>query len=96
MDAFTPGTAVASAAGACPYVDRGDAKCARRFTLDRIDEAFTVCFGAHHGCENFHRLRHQELARDEEVAGRERRAPTILTIAGHAHSEPGRVRPTGT
>lgn len=96
MDALTPGTLAASSAGACPYVERGDSRCARRFTLDRIDEAFTVCFGAHHGCEHFHRLRRQESADRAEEDERTRRMPTILTIAGHAHREPGRVRPTGS
>lgn len=96
MDAFTPGTATAPKACACPFVERGDARCARRFTLDHINEAFAVCFGAHHGCENFHRLRRQELAELEEDVDHARRVPTILTIAGHVHREPRRIRPTGS
>ncbi len=94
MDAVTPGAASSMRDGACPYVDRGEACCASRFTLDRIDEAFAVCFGAHHGCEHFHRLRRQELA-DAEPA-EPATPPVILTIAGHAHREPRPVRATGT
>lgn len=96
MDALTPGSPTASSAGACPYVERGDSRCDRRFTLDRINEAFAVCFGAHHGCEQFHRLRRQDLADGGDEDEQYRRMPTILTIAGHAHRDPERVRPTGT
>lgn len=94
MDAVTPGAASSAHDGACPYVDRGEACCARRFTLDRIDEAFAVCFGAHHGCEHFHRLRRQELAAVEVAEPAS--PPVILTIAGHVHREPARIRATGT
>ena len=61
MDAFTARRSAASArTGGCPYLDRGDRRCGDRFTLERIDEAFAVCLGAHHGCEHYHRIKRED------------------------------------
>jgi len=43
-------------AGACPHVNRNDPRCSSRFCLGRIEQAFSVCFGAFHGCPMYHRI----------------------------------------
>jgi hypothetical protein len=40
----------------CPHVNRNDPRCATRFSLGRIDQAFDVCFGAYHVCPMYHRI----------------------------------------
>jgi hypothetical protein len=96
MDALTPVLRRSPAGGEpCPFLDRGDPRCGRRFTLDRIDEAFAVCFNAHHGCEQFHRLRRQDLE-DRVGGGSGGRVPAILKISAHGPTEPRRIRPTGS
>jgi len=73
-------------ARACPYVNQNDARCGSRFALGRIDQAFSVCFGAFHGCPMFHRIsREQEGAADVVVL-------TALTREGHVLP----LRATGT
>jgi hypothetical protein len=41
---------------ACPHVNSNDIRCASRFQLGRIDQAFSVCFGSYHGCPMYHRI----------------------------------------
>lgn len=69
----------------CPHVDRNDQRCGSRFSLGRIEQAFSVCFGSYHGCPMYHRI-NSELARAD--------APVTITVFGHAHELP--LRPTGT
>ena len=40
----------------CPHIDRGDLRCAQRFTLANAVDVFAVCCGGQHGCAIFHRL----------------------------------------
>ena len=40
----------------CPHIDRNDSRCAHRFSLGRIDQAFSVCLGAFYACPIFHRI----------------------------------------
>lgn len=77
----------AEGAGPCPHVDRNDITCATRFSLSRLDQAFTICFGAYRGCPMFQRLERAE--RQVEVL-----APVALTILGHGLRRP--VHATGT
>ncbi|MBT8484768.1 MAG: hypothetical protein HKO59_02810 [Phycisphaerales bacterium] len=73
--------------GACPHIDRNDPRCATRFCLGRIEQAFSVCFGAFHGCPMFHRINCEET----DVAP----VPALVTITVARHAvEP--LRPTGT
>jgi hypothetical protein len=58
-----------SEGGACPHVDRNDARCGHRFSLGRIDQAFSVCFGAFHACPLFRRLSDEIDLTAEDVAG---------------------------
>ena len=95
MDAPTPVLRRSAAGEPCPFLERGDPRCGRRFTLDRIDEAFSVCFGAHHGCEQFHRLRRGDLDA-RAAAGSGSVVPAVLKITAHGSTEPRRIRPTGS
>ncbi len=76
------------AVSACPHVNRNDPRCATRFCLSRIDQAFSVCFGAYHGCPMYHRIN------AEAVPGERTPAPMVaITISCNA-VEP--LRATGT
>ncbi|MCP3905329.1 MAG: hypothetical protein GY715_17010 [Planctomycetes bacterium] len=76
--------------GVCPYVNHNDLRCATRFSLGRIEQAFSVCFGAYYGCPMFHRI-NGERTRSPEPAV----VPlTISSGTGHGTGLP--LRPTGT
>ena len=49
MDAFEEGMV-------CPYFQRNDRRCARRFNLQHLSEVFEDCLGDPWGCEVFHEL----------------------------------------
>jgi hypothetical protein len=38
----------------CPHLNRDDARCASRLCLGRLEQAFSVCFGAFHVCPMYH------------------------------------------
>ena len=44
----------------CPFIDLNDPRCAKHFTLSRLEEAFSLCFGNHHDCSVYHRLATQQ------------------------------------
>ena len=52
----------------CPFVNENDARCAHRFSLRQLDQAFTVCLKDHQACATYHQL------------ARERRDHANLTI----------------
>ncbi len=74
----------------CPHIDRDDPRCASRFNIGRLDQAFSVCFGSFHGCPMFHRINHEQFRRERQV---DARVP-LITITAHGRSIP--LRPTGT
>jgi hypothetical protein len=78
-----------SCPGACPHVDRDDARCSSRFSLGRIDQAFCVCFGAFHACPMYHRI-NSELPRATVSAT----GAAIVTVSAHGHALS--LRATGT
>jgi hypothetical protein len=41
---------------ACPFVNHNDERCSSRFSLGRIDQAFSVCFGSYRACPMYHRI----------------------------------------
>jgi hypothetical protein len=87
-------------ADGCPHLNSDDPRCASRLCLSRLDQAFTVCFGAFHACPMFHRIngelsRHAEESSDSgpEPALPDAGLPPIrLTIQAQAVA----LRPTGT
>ena len=74
---------------ACPHVNVNDQRCASRFSLGRIDQAFSVCFGVYHGCPMYHRIS-QEIAEAEVQS----RAMVTITVSGHGIELP--LRATGS
>ncbi len=89
----------------CPHVDRNDPRCMHRFSLGRIDQAFSVCFGAFHGCPMFHRINRDEHAaqRSERPSRRsESEASALISVTAHgvpvpiAVNAPRRLCATGT
>ncbi|MEE8170301.1 MAG: hypothetical protein V3T70_07115 [Phycisphaerae bacterium] len=40
----------------CPHFQGDDARCAERFTLNRMAEVFEFCLGAHDRCSVYHEL----------------------------------------
>ncbi len=40
----------------CPHMDANDPRCAARFNLATIGDAFTICQGVYHGCAIYHRI----------------------------------------
>lgn len=63
----SPGTGADGAshgrdAGVCPHVNRNDPRCSSRFSLGRMEQAFSVCFGAFHGCPMYHRINAEAVA----------------------------------
>jgi hypothetical protein len=37
-------------------MDANDARCASRFSLARLEDAFGICNGGYHGCAIYHRI----------------------------------------
>jgi hypothetical protein len=70
--------------GGCPHVNRNDLRCGTRFRLDRLDQAFRVCFGSYHACPMYHRIN----AEQDELAAREAQEAAVvrITVAGHGVS----------
>jgi len=40
----------------CPHLDANDSRCASRFSLAALDDAFSICHGGFHGCPIYHRI----------------------------------------
>ncbi len=65
--------------GACPHVDRNDARCGHRFSIGRLDQAFNVCFGSYHACPLYQRI-NDEVALDVDADAADRRPRTLVEI----------------
>lgn len=60
---------------ACPFIDRNDPRCAHRFSLNRMNQAFTVCLNEYRTCPMYRQLsREREAPRDPQ--------PYTLTLEG--------------
>jgi len=46
--------------GLCPYLEREDARCDSRLTLQQISEAFEYCVCGHQACRVFAEIRGEE------------------------------------
>ena len=75
--------------GSCPHVDRNDQRCATRFSLGRIDQAFCVCFGAYAACPMYH-----QISRELSTAATAPDGPPLITVTTNGHALP--LRATGT
>jgi len=74
--------------GSCPHVNRNDPRCGSRFTVDRLDQAFAVCFGSYQGCPMYHRI-------NAELSGSPGQG-AVVRIAVSGHARQFSLRPTGT
>jgi hypothetical protein len=74
----------------CPHVDRDDPRCAHRLSINRIDQAFNVCFGSYRGCPVF-----QRIATTSEPLGHDL-ARSFVEIRIVARPRLRRLRPTGS
>lgn len=75
---------LAGPAGGCPFINRNEQRCGTRFGLGRIDQAFTVCFGAFQACPMFQQIRKERDAEERAVAAAERPLPIVtLTVSAH-------------
>lgn len=50
----------------CPFINAGDDRCASRFTLSRLAEAFGHCVGDYRSCPTYYRLLHENPQTDPE------------------------------
>lgn len=41
----------------CPFLERRDRRCARRFNLNRLAEIFDNCLGEYESCQTYHEIR---------------------------------------
>ncbi len=67
----------------CPFIDRDDHRCARHFSLHRIDEAFDVCVNRFLACPTYYRLL------------REQNLVTTLTLNGQPFAAARHARAAG-
>ncbi len=44
----------------CPFIERRDARCGERLTLERLGEAFKLCAGRHGACPIYHDLHFED------------------------------------
>ena len=45
-----------TASNQCPHMDANDPRCASRFSLASLGDAFGICHGGFHGCAIYHRI----------------------------------------
>lgn len=77
----------------CPHIEHNDVRCSHRFSLTRLDQAFSVCLGAFHGCPMYHRLNREGDATLGLTGDGE---PPIPLITITTHGQHLALRPTGT
>lgn len=80
----------------CPHVDRNDARCGTRFSINRIDQAFSVCFGSFHGCPMFHRINGELRSRAQHVDETPLTLPFVAVTVHANHRRHQPLRATGT
>jgi len=60
----------------CPFLERDDPRCARRFTLSHLEEAFDYCLSRYTECPSYHQLQ------QEAPGGEPESLPQPITIFG--------------
>ena len=78
----------------CPFINRADARCSHNFTLDRLQQAYGLCFNSYHACPVFvellaeRRIRRGEnisiTARNVSHAGTNGQLVQVQVSAGYA------------
>ena len=41
----------------CPFMNLNDPRCARHFSLSRLNEAFTICLNGYTDCPTYYQIR---------------------------------------
>lgn len=80
----------ASSQTCCPFVDTNDPRCGSRFSVTRLEQAFTVCFGSYRHCPMFRRISAMPLAGQPARPARS----ALIEVTAHGSSLP--LRATGT
>jgi hypothetical protein len=53
----------------CPFINRGDTRCSHNFTLDRLEQAYDLCFNSYHACPVFvELLAERRIRRGENIS----------------------------
>jgi len=68
---------VADDAVICPFLERNDARCARRFTMEGMAGAFRFCFGHPQDCPVYQTLLAADRAADDGSGQRERHLSAV-------------------
>ena len=77
----------------CPHIEQNDVRCSHRFSLTRLEQAFSVCLGAFHGCPMYHRLNRES---DNELPSPHHFEAPLPFISITTHGQHLALRPTGT
>lgn len=72
----------------CPFINRDDPRCAHRFRLSRVSEAFGVCLNAPTTCPIYHQLMGEQQRERPTTFN-----PTIhITVEGRVPPRPRQLR----
>ena len=88
----------------CPFINQDDDRCAKHFTLGRIDDALSVCLHQYKPCPTYHQIliergkqagcRFEQRAGTSAPAQTTRRRPVVARIAQAAQHLLAGLRPT--
>jgi len=72
----------------CPFLNRADDRCARHFSLDRLDSAFEHCFGEYSSCAEYReQLAERRERRMNASLGRDADATTpVIQVTLHGRA----------
>jgi hypothetical protein len=71
----------------CPFLNRADVRCSDNFSLDRLDHAFSLCFGRYTTCPAYRELFvERSVRRSHSLRGHDVQEPIVqITIHAGAH-----------
>ncbi len=72
----------------CPFIDRDDSRCASKFKLGRLHNAFGICMNEYQRCATYHQILRESEARHT--------IPIAINGRVTAVSHFRRLRATGT
>lgn len=62
----------------CPFLNRNDSRCAKHFSVNRLQHAFDHCFNDYGGCPSY-----REMLNERNGRGAEGSSPAVVTITIH-------------
>ncbi len=81
----------ANPVGVCPHVNLDDPRCDSRLSINRLDQAFGVCFGAYHTCPMYRSISQELLDANADMD-----SPPLPMISITANGRHVALRPTGS